>query len=267
MGLFAAISGAVGIASGLASMFGSKGKSSSSYSSGQDYLAGIQADTAAAILDRYQNKYWPLEDLYIDYTMEDVQTLRPSYEKQVDYYAQRLDEQLALAKEINPQLDETQKSLIRKLVEGEDVLADRMRSQATADIGAAYGSQREQDMRAMGLAGINPNSGQMQNYMNRMGASQALAEAGARTNATREAEDLALQRQATALNYYQSAQLPEYSANSSGTSLGQVSQLASNASAIYGSLASTASKKESGGMSSLLGGINLLGQGLNISGW
>jgi hypothetical protein len=195
--------------------------------------------------------------------MKDVQTLRPAYEGQVDYYAQRLDEQLGLAKEVNPLLDENQKSLIRKLVEGEDVLADRLRSTATADVGAAYASQREQDARAMGLAGINPNSGQMQNYLNRMGQSQALAEASARTQASRDAEDLALTRQATALNYYQSAQLPNYNTSSSGTTLGQAQGFATNASNIYGSLATNASKSESGAMKSILGGTKLLGQGLD----
>ena len=266
MGLFSAISGGLGIVSGLTSLFGS-GKSSSSYSGSQDALAAVQAQATQDIMDRYHEKYWPLEDLYIDYTMQDVQTLRPAYENQVDYYAQRLDEQLGLAKDINPILDDNQKSLIRKLVEGEDVLADRLRSTATADVGAAYASQREQDARAMGLAGINPNSGQMQNYLNRMGQSQALAEASARTQASRDAEDISLARQATALNYYQSAQLPSYNTMSSGTSLGQAQSFAAGASNIYGGLAANASKKESGAMSSLLGGINLLGQGLNIKGW
>lgn len=165
---------------------------------------------AQEMWNRYKNLYWPLEDLNIKYQTEDLQTLRPAYQQQVQYQAQRLQEQLAQAKELNPILDDTEKSLIRKLVEGEDVLADRLMSQATADVGAAYGSQREQDMRAMGLAGINPNSGQMQNYMNRMGQSQALAEATARTQASRQAEDLAISRQSQALNYMKGAQLPTY---------------------------------------------------------
>lgn len=169
-----------------------------------------QDEFTQAMWDRYKEKYWPIEDLQIDYTMQDIQTLRPAYENQVAYQAQRLDEQLAQAKELNPLIDETEKSLIRKLVEGEDVLADRLRSQATADVGAAYASQREQDVRSMGLAGINPNSGQMQNYLNRMGQSQALSEATARTQASRQAEDLALSRQSQALNYSKGTTLPTY---------------------------------------------------------
>lgn len=180
---------------------------------------------AQEMWDRYKNLYWPLEDLNIKYTMEDLQTLRPAYQQQVQYQAQRLQEQLEQAKELNPILDDTEKNLIRKLVEGEDVLADRMMSQATADVGAAYGSQREQDTRAMGLAGINPNSGQMMNYMSNMGRSQALSEATARTQASRQAEDIAISRQSQALNYMKGARLPTYQVTPSVSTSGISSSL------------------------------------------
>ena len=200
-----------------------------------------QDEFAEAMWDRYKEKYWPLEDLQIDYTMADTQTLRPAYEKQVAYQAQRLNEQLAQAKTINPILDSTEKSLIRKLVEGEDVLADRLRSQATADVGASYASQREQDIRSMGLAGINPNSGQMQNYLNRMGQSQALAEATARTQASRQAEDIAISRQSQALNYAKGATLPTYQVTPSVSTSSLASGLAGITSGFTG-LAETADK-------------------------
>nr|DAQ89835.1 MAG TPA: hypothetical protein [Caudoviricetes sp.] len=180
--------------------------------------ANIAAGTAAKqdqitqeMWDRQKQLYWPLEDLNVKYMTEDLQTLRPAYQNQVAYQAQRLNEQLANAKELNPMLDETEKSLLRRLTEGEDVLAERLMNQATADVGASYSAQREQDQRAMGLAGINPNSGQYANYLNRMGTSEALAESTARTQASRQAEELALSRQAQALNYRQGAQLPTYS--------------------------------------------------------
>lgn len=187
-----------------------------------------QDQYAQEMWDRYKNLYWPMEDLQYEYSMEDMQTLRPAYKDQVAYQAQRMGEQLEQAKYLNPIIDDTEKSLIRKLVEGEDVLADRLMSQATADVGAAYGSQREQDTRAMGLAGINPNSGQMQNYMNRMGQSQALAEATARTQASRQAEDLAISRQSQALNYAKGAQLPTYQVTPSVSTGGIASALSQN---------------------------------------
>ena len=170
-----------------------------------------QAEWLGLQIDRYKDVYWPYEDLQYQYAIEDMLSSRDENVAMRDYWEQRTLEQIDQAKSLNPILDENEKSLIRKLVEGEDVLADRFRSQATADVQAAFASQRDQDMRAMGLAGVNPNSGQMQNYINRMGAAQALSEAGARTNATRLAEDTALQRQATAMDYSKSAMSPTHS--------------------------------------------------------
>ena len=93
----------------------------------------------------------------------------------------------------------------------------------------------------MGLAGINPNSGQMQNYLNRMGQSQALAEATARTQATRQAEDLAISRQSQALNYAKGATLPTYQVTPSVNTSSLASGLAGITSA-YSGLASSADK-------------------------
>lgn len=197
--------------------------SSKAGSAASDAASGLydkQAEWLGLQIDRYKNIYWPYEDLQYQYAIEDTLATRDENIAMREYWEQRTLEQLDQAKSLNPMLDEAEKSLIRKLVEGEDVLADRFRSQATADVQAAFGSQREQDVRAMGLAGINPNSGQMQNYMNRMGASQALAEAGARTNATRLAEDASIQRQAAAMDYSKGALSPTYNlSQSSGAGL------------------------------------------------
>ena len=216
-------------------------KDSSAASEANDAASALydkQAEWLGLQIDRYKNIYWPYEDLQYQYAIEDMLSARDENIAMRDYWEQRTLEQIDQAKTLNPILDENEKSLIRKLVEGEDVLADRYRSQATADVQSAFGSQREQDMRAMGLAGINPNSGQMQNYMNRMGAAQALSEAGARTSATRLAEDTALQRQATAMDYSKGAMSPTYN-------LSQISGAGLNYSSLggsYGSMASTLGK-------------------------
>lgn len=186
-------------------------KSASAANDAASALYDKQAEWLGLQINRYKDIYWPYEDLQYQYAIEDMLSTRDENIAMRDYWEQRTLEQIDQAKTLNPILDENEKSLIRKLVEGEDVLADRFRSQATADVQAAFGSQREQDMRAMGLAGINPNSGQMQNYINKMGAAQALSEAGARTNATRLAEDTALQRQAAAMDYSKSAMSPTHS--------------------------------------------------------
>lgn len=172
--------------------------------------AAKQDEYSQAMWDRMKSKYWPIEDLNIQYSMEDMKTLRPMYEQQIAYQAQRGQQELANAKEMDPLIDETKKSLIRKLTEGEDVLRGRMTEQASTDTSAAFEQQRGQDARRMGMAGINPNSGQYANYMNRMGTNEAMSEATARTQASRLAEDTALSRQSQALNYYSTGNLPQY---------------------------------------------------------
>lgn len=174
-----------------------------------------QDEYAQEAWDRQKEKYWPLEDLNIQYGMEDLQTLRPLGQAQAQYAVDRGLADINQMRELDPTFYETEKSVIRKLTEGEDVLRDRLMNQATADVAAGYAQQRDQDRRTMGMAGINANSGAFSNYMNRMGTNQALAESMARTQASRQAEDLALSRQSQALNYRKGAALQTYQATPS----------------------------------------------------
>jgi hypothetical protein len=112
----------------------------------------------------------------------------------------------------------------------------------------------------MGLAGINPNSGQMQNYMNRMGQSQALAEATARTQATRQAEDIAISRQSQALNYMKGAALPTYQVTPSVSTSSLASGLAGITSGFTG-LANAADKNAQGSWNGANTLLNVLSDG------
>lgn len=189
--------------------------------------------------NRQKELYWPLEDLQIQYSLEDLKTLRPAYQNQINYQAQRLDEQLEQSKYLNPLIDSTERDLLGKLMEGEDVIAERLMNQASADISLAYGAQRESDLRSLGVAGVNPNSGQTTNYLSRLGTSEALAQATGRTQAARQAEELAINRQSTALNYARGAELPSYTINGSVDSstiiggLGNSGQAYSNLASYY----------------------------------
>lgn len=186
-----------------------------------------QDEYAQEAWDRQKEKYWPLEDLNIQYATEDLQTLRPLGQAQAQYAVDRGLADIQQQRELDPIYRETEKSVIRKLTEGEDVLRDRLMQQATADIAAGYAQQREQDTRSMGMAGINASSGAYANYMNRMGSQQALSEAMARTQASRQAEDLALSRQSQALNYRKGASLQTYQATPSVNSSSILSGLGS----------------------------------------
>lgn len=186
-----------------------------------------QDEYASEAWQRQKEKYWPLEDLNIQYSMEDLQTLRPLGQAQAQYAVDRGLADIQQQRELDPLYRDTEKSVIRKLTEGEDVIRDRLMNQATADVAAGYAQQREQDTRAMGMAGINANSGAYANYMNRMGSQQALSEAMARTQASRQAEDLALSRQSQALNYRKGASLQTYQATPSVNSSSILSGLGS----------------------------------------
>lgn len=240
-----------GLASGLGSVASVAGAGWDIYQGYQNQkLANKYADLAfgsmeaqdayaAEMYERQKQKYWPLEDLQIQYTMEDLQNLRPLAQAQVQYASDRGLADIAKNRELDPLYDETEKSLIRKLTEGEDVLRDRMMNEASANVAASYAQQREQDKRTMGMAGINPNSGAFANYLSRTGTNQALAEAMGRTQASRQAEDLALSRQSQALNYRKGASLPSYqftpsvSSSSVASGLGGVTSGAANLAGQY----------------------------------
>lgn len=150
----------------------------------------------------YNDYYWPIEGFNAANYYTDIQAMRPYEERMRDYQLTRGDELINLASETNPVLDDNKKNLIRRLVEGEDVLADRYRGQASADVSSAFNQQRNSLTNQMAQYGINPSSGAWANQMGNMGRSEALAQAGARTNASWQAENTSLQRQMQAQNYY-----------------------------------------------------------------
>lgn len=162
----------------------------------------FQIDALKKYRNFYNDYYWPIEGFNASNYYTDIKTARPYEERMRDYQLGRGDELIGLASETNPILDENKKSLIRRLTEGEDVLADRYRGQASADVASAFNQQRTGISNQMAQYGINPNSGAWANQMNSIGRSEALAQAGARTNATWQAEDTSLQRQMQAQNYY-----------------------------------------------------------------
>lgn len=194
-----------GLLSGAGGLFGgSKGQS------GVQKLAkslaynqlGLMNDAVLKYKGLYNQYYWPIEEFIAGNYLNDIKAARPYQVNMRDYQLNRGDELIDLAEDTNSILDEDRKSLIRRLTEGEDVLANRYRSQTSADIADAFNNQRNQDFRNMASMGINPNSGAWANYGTTMGQNEALAQAAGRTNATWQAEDTSLQRQADAQNYY-----------------------------------------------------------------
>lgn len=163
---------------------------------------GLQLEAVNRYGQLYNDYYWPIEEFLAGNYLTDIKTARPYEERMRDYQLGRGDQLIDLANETNPMLDESRKSLIRRLTEGEDVLANRYRSQASADITQSFANQKAQQSRNLASMGVNPNSGAWANYGTTMSQNEALAQASGRTNATRQAEDVSLQRQMQAQNYY-----------------------------------------------------------------
>lgn len=194
-----------GLLSGAGGLFGGKGGQSGVQKQAKDLAFQqllLQKDAVNTYNRLYNKYYWPIEEFIAGNYYDDIREARPYQMKMRDYQLNRGDELIDLAEDTNPILDEDRKSLIRRLTEGEDVLANRYRSQTSADITSAFNNQRNQDFRNMASMGINPNSGAWANYGTTMGQNEALAQAAGRTNATWQAEDTSLQRQADAQNYY-----------------------------------------------------------------
>lgn len=194
-----------GLLSGAGGLFGGKGGQSGVQKQAKDLAFQqllLQKDAVNMYNRLYNKYYWPIEEFIAGNYYDDIREARPYQMKMRDYQLNRGDELIDLAEDTNPILDEDRKSLIRRLTEGEDVLANRYRSQTSADITSAFNNQRNQDFRNMSSMGINPNSGAWANYGTTMGQNEALAQAAGRTSATWQAEDTSLQRQATAQNYY-----------------------------------------------------------------
>ena len=197
MGLGSLVGAGLSLAGNLFGGGGDKGGST-----GTQYVSPFMEPAMNKYKDLYENYYWPIEENLAKWYQEDIGAARPYDVRMRDYQLGRGDELVNFAQETNPILDNTKKDLIRRLTEGEDVLANRMRTQAGVDVDTSFNKQRQQDLRSLGMYGINPNSGAFRSSLNNMGSQQATAQAAARTMASRQAEDTSLQRQNQALGLY-----------------------------------------------------------------
>lgn len=216
---------------------------------------GLQLEAVNKYGQLYNDYYWPIEEFLAGNYLTDIKTARPYEERMRDYQLGRGDQLIDLANETNPMLDESRKSLIRRLTEGEDVLANRYRSQASADITQSFANQKAQQSRNLASMGVNPNSGAWANYGTTMSQNEALAQASGRTNATRQAEDVSLQRQMQAQNYYTNPTM-QYNAGTiqPGMSIGELTG-SSTQNAALGAQGQNSKGDFWGSMGSAIGGI------------
>lgn len=260
-GLFSAGSSILG---GLGSIGGGLFGGGGSESDLADQASGVSAQQLAFLSniyskynDLYNNYYWPIETKQAANYLDNLNTATPYMQTMRNYQLNRGNELIDLAQDTNPILDSTRKSLIQRLTEGEDVLANRYRTDASNDVASSFAQQRSSLNNQMAQYGVNPNSGQWASQQAKMGRSEALAQAAARTNATRNAEDTSLSRQNQAMSMYTTPTM-QYSLGNSptpGLSLGS----------LMGGNASSGFKSSTGSdmWGSMGSGLGLIGSGLD----
>ena len=215
------------------------------------------SDIYSTYNDLYNNYYWPIETKQAANYLDNLNTATPYMQTMRNYQLNRGNELIDLAQDTNPTLDATRKSLIQRLTEGEDVLANRYRTDASNDVASSFAQQRSSLNNQMAQYGVNPNSGQWASQQAKMGRSEALAQASARTNATRNAEDTSLARQNQAMSLYTTPTM-QYSLGNPptpGISLGS----------LMGGNASSGFKSSTGSdiWGSVGSGLGLIGSGLD----
>lgn len=252
MGFFDDISSAIG---GVSSFLNSPAVTGTTnlLSAGYDIYSGIQASNRAEQLqnraldlanrqyamsqaeaDKLAKLYYPIEQTQAQYSLEDLKALRPLQLAQQAYGLERGQQDIAMARQLDPYIDKAQESVVKRLSEGEDVLASRMREQATTDVQAAFDRSRAQNVRQMASYGVNPMSGAFQDYSTKQAQAQALALAGARTQASRLAEDTSLSRQSQAMGLRAGIPLPQVQSTPTSTPGQVASSLASAAGTVAG---------------------------------
>ena len=164
----------------------------------QQALAGLRS--SQALSDRLAGYQEPLLKTQAQYSLEDLKTLRPLQQAQLQYGLTSGMSDIDSAKRIDPLLRTSREQLIGKLTEGEGNLRTRLMSEASADVGAEFTKARGSEERRLAGLGITPQSGAAQSYGQQASQAEAAARAAARTQASRSAEDTALGRQSQALN-------------------------------------------------------------------
>lgn len=155
-----------------------------------------QMAAATMSMDDYKKLYRPLQKKQAEAALEDWEKMRGLGQAQRDYGIERGLYDIERAKSFYRPLEE---SVVTELAEGVD--PQEYMNRASADIQRGFTSARQAQSREAMRAGLSPSSGRFASILAGQGTQQALAEAGARTQARRGAEDLSLARKAQALNY------------------------------------------------------------------
>jgi len=188
----------------------------------ENYLRSLYASQAksdellAAQAERSKQYFEPVENLQAEYALEDLKKMRDLQVAQQEYGIAQGQADIAYGRDT---MDPARYALLDILNEGAD--AEKYRNIASTDVAQAFDKATGDTTRAYGRMGINPNSGAMQDFMNQANISEAIATAGARTEASRLSEDLDIQRRAQAQNLWAGIPLQTTASPVSGSAMSQ----------------------------------------------
>ena len=215
-------------------------------------LAKEQAQLAREQWERYKQIYGPLEEQQVAAQQALIDTTLPL---QLEWYG-------AMGQDID--LYNQYRDLERKFFDEsmKGISPDELAGRYSADVEKGFGLQRDQLTRNLSRYGINPNSGKFTSAMTDLARDEALAKAGARTKAYRDAQDINLNRLGQAINVRKglSPALPQYASPSgAGLASNATTGLSSAGSAftnLAGTAANTASKTYSSAAQTIGSGLS-----------
>jgi hypothetical protein len=182
-------------------------------------LAKEQAQLAREQWERYKQIYGPLEEqqvaaqraliesslpVQLEYLAAQRALIDPTFNlqlKQMEAQREVLDASLpSLLQDIDlyNQSRDVERQFYEKSLEG--VSPEKLAGQYTADVNKAFSGARDKLARDMSRYGIAPNSGRYASALSNLARSEALATAGARTKAYRDADELSWNRLGQATN-------------------------------------------------------------------
>lgn len=262
------------ILSGIGSLAGTaysiyKGEQSSSTAAQYYDKAGDAAKKQVALAEaqwkRYTDVFGPLEAAQVKEALLDMEANRP-------LKAAMLNETQHNIEAYRPIEDQMIEESKKTGAEFGQEIANR----SSADVSQGFGKAQAINTRNLTRMGVNPNSGKFADQNKAFSTSRALADAGGRTSAFVQGNDMAFNRKSSALNYRRGLAMPQTTTPNGNATLSSAMQGLSagtqNTAALAGVAANAANQNNQtagymfGQGTKALSGVNWDSIGKSISG-
>lgn len=192
------IGGVASLAGAGAGLYSAISSSNTASNLSDAYLQGTN-DTSAMAKEQWnqwKSTYLPLEERKVEVAMSDIDKTEEYKPK----YWEEVDRNLTMFRGIED-------SIVQDAEQGVD--GQELADKASTDVQQAFDTARDAEGRSLTRMGVNPNSGRYAAFSDREKNSRALAEAGARTQAFRDADTLTDQKRAAAMNLKMGTPMPQ----------------------------------------------------------